>query len=182
MLSLIPGNTKILIIILLIAILGLVFIIISSLFSKKELRTSPLPSSVPSFSPAPSSEITQPPITYESPKTKKLLDRLENRQTLSSLDQAAKDSLLSSIGNQSSILITTSTFKVEYVKAADEFMVEILTTDIDLAKEETVSWFKEQGFSDEGICQVPAVFYLNFEVSNKLRGSGYKFDPMAPGC
>jgi uncharacterized alpha/beta hydrolase family protein len=122
--------------------------------------------------------LTVPPITYDDTSSKKMIDNIEHRQVLSSSDKQTKE-LLSS--NQNPIKLTDK-YSIEYITAADEFLVEILDTNINQAKTDAAIWFRSQGISQEGICKLPVVFFMNYGVANQIRGLNIKFNPLAPGC
>jgi hypothetical protein len=111
---------------------------------------------------------------------KKLLDYIQNRRPLANPDKKAKDAILRNI-DQSGIAFKSETISIEYVKSADVFQVEILSTATDTAKEEAVNWFMQKGISKEGLCYLPISFYLNYEVANTT-SQEKTFNPLAQGC
>jgi hypothetical protein len=126
---------------------------------------------------------TQTPIIkYDQKKTDQMLKILDEKPSLTEQDQETKKQLIDSLGNNSGILVNRVAFMVEYVKTADEFMVEIRSTDIEKAKEDAVVWLKEQGFTQDGICNLPVVFYPNIPRDQMLNTIDKSFNPLAPGC
>ncbi|MBI2621389.1 MAG: hypothetical protein HYW63_01930 [Candidatus Levybacteria bacterium] len=129
--------------------------------------------------------ITTPPETVQRVKYKsgtlgKAFDKLVNRVPLTSPDLAVKNRVISQAG-ESGLIIRTEKYVIEYVRAMDDFEIEILTTDIEVAKREAEAYLKSQGFSSQGLCNLPARFYLNFEVS-KIISPQVVFDPLPQGC
>ncbi|HWY78941.1 MAG TPA: hypothetical protein VNW29_01145 [Candidatus Sulfotelmatobacter sp.] len=119
-----------------------------------------------------------PPVEYNVEQTKKMLDLVDHRRPLSSMDKQTRDKLV----KLKNPLIDTTNFGIEYVSEPDEFMVEIRTINIKTAKDETIAWFQKKGLSQEGICHLPIVFYLNSDTAQNLRGIPLKFDPLPLGC
>jgi hypothetical protein len=115
---------------------------------------------------------------------KKLIDLISNRRKLSFSDQTAKTYLKSLLPaeSQSGFLYESSKFNVEYINSPDLFKVEILNTDITSVKEQAVLWFKSKGFSQEGICNLPLSFYLNFDISKQIKDTQGVFNPLPEGC
>ncbi len=122
--------------------------------------------------------------SIETDPQKKLLDYIQNRKQLSKTDSEAKATILSMLpnGSQSGIVYKDTAFMVEYIKSADMFQVEILTRAVDGTKLEALSWFKEQGVSEVGICSLPVSFYLNYQIANELKNQNIPFNPLPPNC
>lgn len=147
------------------------------------------PQQPPSATPAPTiptSFISNPklPVRYDKPTFDKLVDRVENKRQLAEEDIAAKNRILSILpdGKTSGVLYNSPEIIIDYTSGVDLFQVEILTTNIEGAKEMGAMWFIEQGVSQKGICDLPVDFYLNWEVANELRGRNITFSPLAEGC
>lgn len=184
------GNTKILIFTLILILIALVVLVVTRLLGPQkppsEIVATPIPSPT-SFiipqTPTPiPTQVTNPIVPFASGAADKLLQKVQNPEVLSEADLAIRIKLTDSLGNNSGILNQTEIYRAEYVKSPDKFMVEILTTNIDLAKQEAINWFKGQGLSGDGICKLPIIFYLNYEVKNQLSGGGTTFNPLPEGC
>lgn len=121
---------------------------------------------------------TDPPVLYKKERNDKMLEILDTRPALSGSDKAIR-AKLTALRNP---LQNTNEYSLEYLSSPDEFMVEIRTVDINSAKEKVIAWLKNTGLSDEGICHLPVVFYLNYATANSLRGMNMQFDPLPPGC
>jgi hypothetical protein len=125
------------------------------------------------------------PITNDEKAFDRVLEKVENRAPLSEKDAAAKAKTLTLLpkGQRSGRLRTSVKIQIDYVDGkTDHFMVEILTEDIQGAKEEAVKWFLNEGFSQDFICRYPIEFYLNYDVKEKLRTSKTVFNPLPPKC
>ncbi len=127
---------------------------------------------------------TKPAITYDPQAQDRLLKTLKTRPSVSQSDLQAKIRILKNLptNTTSGIVHQASTFRIEYVKPANAFLVEILTTDIEQAKQDTQAWLTSQGMSQQGICDAPVSFFLNVNVAETLRGNYSKFNPLPPGC
>lgn len=166
------------ILILIILAIGVAFLSIMwvSLFRPSPKKTPPTP--IQTAQPQPSAA-TRPTVNYQSDK---LLEIVKTRPTLSTNDSQIKAKLITSLNNQSGILNQTNTYILEYVKTPNVFQIEILVTDFDKAKTDAVDWLESKGFSFEGICKLPVMFYLSKDVANQLRDQNIKFDPLPEGC
>lgn len=176
------NKQNILVVIFAAIIMIIVFAIIALSFGqKKPLQESPsTPTNTPSF-PIPS---TTPAVQYDTEKSKELLNKLKYRSSISQNDVLAKEKILAQLpaGQRSGTLYKTENIIIDYVNSANIFQVEILTTNINSAKSEANAWFSSQGMSQQGICSYPVQFYLNYDVSQSLRDSNVKFNPLAEGC
>lgn len=124
---------------------------------------------------------TNPPVAYNQQGAKSILNKIEKKQYLSPTDSTIKNRLIAAT-NSEGVVYKTNDFRVDYVKAADEFQVEILTTDTANAKKLANEWLRSKGLSQQGICNLPILFYLNFDIANQLRGKGIEFNPTPDGC
>lgn len=148
----------------------------------------------PTFFPTPTSELnisefpenTTLPIKYDKAAEDRLVEKMQNRETLSSKDTDARDKILSMLQNEDSgVVYRSKNIIIEYVTGPDLFQVEILTTDVEQAKLEASIWFAAQGMSENGMCNLPIMFYINSEIREKFREStkeGYVFSPLPKGC
>ncbi len=176
-----------------IVILGLVLVIIMftilflSFTTKQNVPVQQLTQrSLPTATATPTtpSRSVGPPLAYDVTASQKLLDYFNNRRTLSSQDIAAKTTILSLLpsGEKSGVVYQTADFKIEYIHSADMFLIEILTPNIQMAKNEAETWLKEQGVSQRGICILPVEFYMNYNIANQLRQQNIIFSPLPDGC
>ena len=125
---------------------------------------------------------TNPPVKYNPQTSEKMLQKLKSRSPLSTLDRETKARILARINNKSSILREASTFRIEYIKSPDVFMVEIRTVDIGKGKADAKNWLMSQGFTAQGACELPVVYYLSSDAASRLRDLDITFSPLASGC
>lgn len=125
---------------------------------------------------------TVPPVSYSSTESDKLVEKIKKRIPLSSQGAATKQKLLTQLGGVSGVLFTSSSVSIQYIKSPDLFQVEILSINIDSAKNESTSWFVAEGFSKEDVCNLPVSFFLNWDVANSLRNQNIVFNPLPEGC
>lgn len=140
---------------------------------------SPLPTVEPSvISTAPL------PVVLDNSAESRLANIITHRPKLSAADAQQKTTTLNTIlhGPNSGILFRNSDVQLEYVQSADLFMAEIYTTHIIQAKTETADWLRQQGFSQQGICNLPVIFYLDPGITQQLQGQDVIFSPLANGC
>lgn len=123
-------------------------------------------------------------ISYNKEATTKLLAREEQRIPLAQSDSLAKEHILQLIpaGKNYGIVRSSQTSTIEYVQSLDLFEIEILTINVQQAKNDAENWFKQQGMSQEGICNLPLDYYLNWDVANILKQSNFVFSPLPDGC
>ena len=116
----------------------------------------------------PISQPSQPKDT--SAPQQRLLEKVNNRQSLSTSDMTVKNKIISSLpsGETSGIVYQTPDVTIQYIQSLNIFQAEITTTNVSSAKEEATSWFLNQGMSKQGLCNLPLSFYLNFSVKNQL--------------
>lgn len=173
----------------------IIILALISMFSetndKTENRTFPLlsPSATPlgftssplspTSSQAPAPQVTTP---YDVKSLKADFERITSPQPLALSDSEIRNNLINQLGNQSGILAKTTDYQIEYVKAPDSFMVELNASDPNAAKLAASNWFKQQGLSVQGICNLPVVFYLSSETMAYYRQTGLKFNPIPEGC
>jgi hypothetical protein len=127
---------------------------------------------------------TRPPLLYDEEADLKLMDLVENRRPISNADALAKSKILTLLpqGRVSGVVHQTRNIRIEYVQSADIFQVEILTTEINTAKDEANVWFREQGLSQNAICTLPISFYVSYDVANQLRSTNVVVSALGNGC
>lgn len=127
------------------------------------------------------SSSTSSPLIYPRDKTEKLLEIVQRRKSLDSIDQEIRDELIASLGSSSGILHQTQEYSIEYVKEPDTFMVGIQTINIIPAQQQAVEWLKEKGISSDGICLLPVIFYPSFPKED-IKVDSLLFSPIPEGC
>ena len=120
----------------------------------------------------------KPPIVETQPS---FADYLVERSGLTPEKEQLKRELVAPVG-AAGVLSDGPRFRIDYIAVDDLFNIEIKTVAIDEAKEETVSWFEEKGFSREDICKLRIVFYLGADVYEQVKGSGLIFNPLPDFC
>lgn len=111
-----------------------------------------------------------------------LSERLGERPRLSASGQELKQKLIEPLGGPGP-LYETADFRVGWVPPpVDTFEVQIKTTNVVSAKEQTIAWLKSKGFIEPDICALPVVFILDWNVRQELEGSGYVFNPLPDFC
>lgn len=167
--------------VVLLIFIPLVLFLFTKNTSKKELQAhisqTAVPSVQPSYLPSPSQ--IQPSIT-QNPQ-QQLLNKVSQRPSLSSTDAVIKNKILSSIP-LSEIVFQTPDVTVEYIQSFDLFQGEINTPNVNAAKIEVITWFINQGMTQQGVCNLPLSFYLNFTVKSQLPDDGNSFNPLPLGC
>ncbi len=123
------------------------------------------------------------PPSQELPKTESSAEQaISNRKPLLPDKEEIKQSLLRSLKGNAGTLSEGQQFKIDYLPAFDVFEVGVKTTYIFQAKEGAIAWFKEKGFSEKDICDLPVTFYLVSGVAQEYRGSGLLFNPLPDFC
>ena len=128
---------------------------------------------------------TYSPLKYNAVAARRLFTREVQPTPLSSSDAQAKTRILQSLsttGPNAGIIYTSNTIIIHYVPALDLFKVEVLTIDVPTAKADAETWFKQQGMSQQGICDLPLGFFPNWKVANFLKQSNYEFNELPDGC
>lgn len=143
--------------------------------SKKPSRDLAMPTSPPT-----PTFISKPSGPYTGSYSK-LLDKIEKRPSLEEKDVKIRAELISLLGG-SGVLYSTQDFQIYYIKTPDVFQVKILNSDVDSAKLAAIKWFESRGFSTEGICNLPIMFYLDFSIISKLPELKDTFNPLPEGC
>lgn len=166
--------------ILIVFIVGITFYI----FSSSQVGQPASPSVTPAQSSILLEPQTLPPVSYNSSAQDKLLEKFTKRTPLSDADKAAKLKILSLLpeGERSGVLFKSVDVSIDYAFSPDDLQGEILTTNIQGAKAEAISWLRSQGMSQKGICDLPFSFYLNFQAAEQLRSSNIIFNPLPDEC
>lgn len=166
-------------------LMGIVFLI--SYFALSQSRPepqsiAPTPTLIPTSTVSQSG--TEPQVRFDKEAQQRLLEKVNKRPPLSVADKAAKEKILSKLpaGKLSGILYETTNTNIEYVSSADLFMVEIKTIDVAQAKADANVWFRSQGISQKGICDLPVMFYLNAQVLENIHNINIQFSPVGTGC
>jgi hypothetical protein len=165
-------------VILVLIVFGIAFLAFRSQPETQSPSVEPFPS------PTPQGLTTKPPVVYNPEAQDKLLEKIKSRPAISNEDFFSKAQILASLpqGETSGVLYESPTIRIDYTQSADIFQVEILTIDVQAAKDEANVWFRNKGVSQEGICNYPVQFYLNYDVAEKLKEMKGTFNPLGNSC
>lgn len=152
-------------------ILFILVLIILSVSPKKNQTSQPANTTSP----------VKPPVAYKQGSLQKAVDLTIHKKPLSIADTAVKQRLIHLQPEGTSVYRSTNLF-LFYVTAFDRFDVEIETTDIATAKKEAENWLQQQGMSQDGICNLPLTFYVNYSIAQRLQGTGIVFNPLPDEC
>ncbi len=157
-------------------ILVVIFVLLAIASTLSDLRSSQKPI------PTPSKQIyTKPVVNYEPGSLGKSLIKLTTRQPLPPSDLDAKAKILTPLDNKSGVIFQNENFIIQYVESLDDFEIEINSKDIDLAKTEAENYLLNQGFSKNGLCNLPVRFYLGAFAANDFPRNS-QFNPLPSGC
>jgi hypothetical protein len=167
---------------LLLIVLGIAYFAFTSIASPA--NNPPLPTPIPTVTEVPPAIPPPPLINYDTKAELRLVDKMRNRPQLSQIDASAKTTMLNTVlkGYNSGVAYESETVRIEYVKSLDLFMAEIKTTDIQQAKNDANVWFRGQGLSQEGICNLPVMFLLNLDTAEILKNKNILFSPLPNSC
>ena len=101
-------------------------------------------------------------------------------QPLASNKEAIKNRLVSSLG-EAGVLTENKDFRIEYY-SPNLFQVVIKVVYVAEAEDKAINWFKERGFSEKDICDLPVTFSLTPAVDQMLRGSGFIYSALPDFC
>lgn len=172
------------IVVIIIGIILIILIFVTLLFLEK-LKTKPKQNPTNPTPPTASriTEKTATSVRYNADKSRTLLKTLLERPTpTTQTDAAIREQLVASLSGNSGTLSETTTYKLDYVKAPNDFEAEIKTANASSAKQEVVSYLLLKGLTNDGICKLPLVFFLDFQVLNSYRLSGKTFSPIPDFC
>jgi hypothetical protein len=140
-----------------------------------------LPPKKVSITHAPKTSV-KPLVAYNEHGVALRVDKIKNPQPLTQSDYAARKRLVDTLGGKSGILQKTATYRVEYFKSPDEFMVAIRDINIGNAKKDAIAWFTAQGISANGLCNLPVTFYLEPKVARQIQSLRMTFNLMPDYC
>lgn len=82
--------------------------------------------------------------------------------------------------NSSGIVFSNSNVTLKYWPDTNDFIAEISTTDINLAKTQVEDWLAKQGLNKAGICNLPLSYSLTPQVRHSLpAGTTFSPDPLS---
>lgn len=121
-------------------------------------------------------------VPYNNLAKEKVIDNMQNRQELSDRGKSSRQNILNRLNNMSGVAYETISFRLEYIQSPDIFMAEIKTSDINKAKKEAADYLISEGFSQNDVCILPLVFYLNAAIALEIRETGIEFSPLPLDC
>lgn len=163
---------------------GVVLLILALFMTFQSLQqpvTPPNNIPIPTKIPQSNTSIPGRRINFNIEKADELVDKAENRQTLSDTGVSAKAKLISSIQGSGPVF-SSPNVKISYIKSPDLFQAEILSADDIIAKQEAISWMLSQGFTQDDLCKLPFSFFLGTVSSQKYLNSSEVFNPLPDGC
>ena len=133
-------------------------------------------------------EAQGPPTPYDTDALDRDMQRIlaARQHQLSPRDAQAKAALLTAIRTSA---LGTLTHRVQYIQPPlDQVQITLLDdgsfygTSVDEIKQSAIDGLKGQfGFSDQGLCDLPLVFGLDFDTKIQMLQDGLTFDPTF-GC
>lgn len=175
------SKEKVILVIIVSSVITLAFVVILSLLilgpAAKPAPTPPVIQASPTLNPP-----TPVIISYDQQKRDQLVEKIAGKKTLSATDTQVKSKVLSSLYNSSGVVKQDPDFTVVYLKTPDLFQVEIATINYLQAKGNATNWFLSQGFSTNGICNLPIQFYLSAQIKTQLKNTDINFNPLPEGC
>lgn len=167
------NKRKIIIIIAGIALFALILVAITLLESLKNSpeTNTPLPTPTPIQNP-----------TYDTSAAQKMLELLKEKPTPSATDAQIRDSITNTLTNGVSTVFETALVRVDYVKGPNDFEGEILTADIESAKQQAIGFFRGKGMTNDGICKLPLVFFPSVLIRQEIAQSNMSFSPLPDFC
>lgn len=162
-------------------ILMLVIFLALTVFKKQDGFLQ-APITQPTPFPTPITSLTTPAVRYNTEKTNQLVESAKNRQTLSQTGVSSKKTLIDKLGGVSGEVYKSSNIRIDYIESADLFQTEIISANINTAKQEAISWMLAQGFTQQDLCNLPFSFYLGILPRKNLEASGQSFNPLPDSC
>ena len=118
------------------------------------------------------------PLQYSQARAAHKDELIKRNYQLATNDQQVVNGLIQKNGP----LLLTENVIVIYDKKDELFKAEITTVRIEPAKREAITWFKEQGLSNEAICILPVTFTIDEKSAKSLQGLDIIFDPLPTEC
>lgn len=139
---------------------------------------TPLPSILQSVEPS----VFDPSRIYEQGSLEKDYQRITSKRELSENDKRIRLQLIALAGNKSGVIHRTENYILEYVSAPNQFMAEITNPDINSVKTQINQWLFGKGLTQDGVCKLPLVLYLNSDVRNELASKNLIVSLIPEGC
>lgn len=131
--------------------------------------------------PTPLENRPQLPSILDTKKTNQAISILQNKPQLSAQDTAAKQKLAAA-ADTTEFVYGSPEFSVYYLKHDGTFQVEVNSLDVTRAKNDAASWFVSKGFTLDGLCKIPVIFYLGPAPLQIAQQKNMQFNPLPNNC
>lgn len=177
------SKTKIIYILLAVVLLALIVIIVMSLTKKAAVPNITAPN--PTSAPQPTNTI-QHKQQFSTPLKGEAVDTFVTQVTtpkqLSSTDADIRNAFISQADNSTHIIHQTSLYTFLYAPGADLFQVEINSEHVTQTEEDAVSWLLGEGLTQQGICNLPVIFFRDPKQFNNGQTTGLEIYPQPDFC
>lgn len=160
------------IIIFILLLIGITFL--ESLKTKRAVTETTTPSPVTS-----SSSYKK---IYKPNEAQKILENAINKPTLPPNDLAIRNSIVATLPQPVTTIFKTDLVEVRYVKGPNDFEGKITSVRVNEAKNQVITFFRDKGLSNEGICNLPLVFYPSLEIKTQFEQEGKTFTFLPDFC
>ncbi len=130
--------------------------------------------------PSPVISMTTPTLPPQQ-SIESLVNRVNNKKPLDTSDDTIRKSLITK-ANQNGLVIHTNDYNINYSKDANVFQIELLTQDITPAITKAISWFRDLGMSNQGMCNLPLIIYRDPKAFNPNLKAGMEFYSLPFTC
>lgn len=169
------------------SILLIIVLVLGVILSGRDSQSPQIPSELTTPTPAPGTR--SPGVGREASKPlegddfDQFIESVQSRSRLSEQDRSIRNELISQgDGADKRDLYSTSAFTLRYVPSADVFHVEILEGNIEAVRSSALAYLRSLGLSDEGICNLPVVFYEDPKRNNPNLTTGLYFYEFLDTC
>jgi hypothetical protein len=169
-------------------ILTIIIIAIAIISLKTAVQpTVTITTTTPTLSPTPLEQQiiqTTTPLKWNQNASKITLQREEQRIPLSTSDEQAKTRILQLLpnGQNYGVVYSSPNVTIQYDQALDLFEAETLNINVAAAKKEAENWLKQEGMSQQGLCDLPLDFYPGGTSEYLLQQSKFIYDELPDGC
>lgn len=122
---------------------------------------------------------TSPSIIYDNASTQKMMELVKSKSKPSMPNGRIKNILIKKAAINNDIVYKDEFITIEYIKSANSFLTQINNAKVDFSKQKAINYLREVGLSNDAICSLPLIFYLNSDVAKK---HGKEFVPIPNFC
>ncbi|OGH52457.1 MAG: hypothetical protein A3G13_01175 [Candidatus Levybacteria bacterium RIFCSPLOWO2_12_FULL_37_7] len=173
-------RNKILLGLIILSILSFLVLVILSIKTPQDNAPKAFPAPTLYIQPLPNKQVSG--IIYNSSSIVKLADKIDHRRPLNESEGNIRAKLISQALKNKQVVNINVSYAIYYSKSYDMFQVEILSEHIAKVKQDVTEWFKDQGFSQSGICNLPIMFVLRSSLKNQLQDKNITFSYLLEGC